>query len=107
VDAGYDVMTGSDPAEGMARMEHSEPDLITLALDLGGESGLTLMTFLQRNQPNVPVVLYRGLSHDDEHIQAMLKQGANQYVRKGPLEELLKAVWTALSDADRRYRGPS
>jgi DNA-binding response OmpR family regulator len=105
-DAGYEVVTARDSAESMARMEQFEPDLITLDLDLAGESGLMLMSFLHRNQPGVPTILFTGLTHDDEQIQAMLRQGANQYVRKGPLEDLLKAVRVTLSEADRGSRSP-
>jgi hypothetical protein len=39
----------------------------------------------------VPIILYTGMSHDDDTILAMLRQGAHQYVRKGPLEDLRKA----------------
>ena len=36
--------------------------------------------------------IYAGMAHEDEAILALLPQGAHQYVRKGPLGELLKAV---------------
>ena len=55
-----------------------------------------LMRFFKRNQPDVPIILYTGLGHDDEAIQEMLRQGARQYVRKGPLAELLQAVRAAV-----------
>jgi two-component system, OmpR family, response regulator len=98
-DAGFEVLTASDATEGMAGLEQFEPDLIALDLNLAGESGLMLMSFLKRNKPDARVVLFTGLSHDNEQIQEMLKLGAQQYVRKGPLEDLLKAVKASLSSS--------
>jgi CheY-like chemotaxis protein len=70
--------------------------LIILDLDLDGEDGLVLMKFFKCNQPDVPIILYTGLNHDDAAILEMLRQGAHQYVRKGPLEDLRKAVQAAV-----------
>jgi len=42
------------------------------------------------------VILYTGQIHDDDTILAMLRQGALQYVRKGPLEELRQVLEMAL-----------
>ena len=96
-DAGYEVLTAMNATEAMVRTEGLNLNLIILDLDLGGESGVSLMKFLKRNQVDVPIILFTGLSHDDEQILDMLKQGAHQYLRKGPLEELRKAVEMALA----------
>jgi len=69
--------------------------VIVLDVNLNGESGVVLMKFLKRNHPGTPVILYTGMQHDDESIQNMLQNGAQQYVRKGTMEELLKAVESA------------
>jgi CheY-like chemotaxis protein len=98
-DCGYEVLTARDATEALVLTEAVRPDLIILDLDLAGESGLTLMNFLRHNQAGVPIVLFTGLSHDEEQIQAMLRQGAHVYVRKGPLEDLLRAVRTVLFPA--------
>jgi DNA-binding response OmpR family regulator len=66
--------------------------LIILDMDLAGEDGLSLMHYLRRNHPGVPVVIYTGLEHDEEAIKNILRHGATQYVRKGTLEELVQAV---------------
>jgi DNA-binding response OmpR family regulator len=91
-DAEYQVLTAANATEAMTSAEGHKLGLIILDLDLDGEDGLMLMKFLARNQPGVPIILYTGMAHDDEAIFAMLQQGAHQYVRKGPLSELLKAV---------------
>jgi CheY-like chemotaxis protein len=89
-DAGYEILTAKDATEAMVKTEGVKLGLIILDLDLDGESGLMLMNFLKRNQIDVPIILYTGLYHDDEQILAMLRQGAHQYVHKGPLEDCAK-----------------
>jgi len=98
-DAGHEVLTAKDATEAMVLTEGVKLGLTILDLDLAGEDGLILMKFFKRNQPDVPIILYTGLSHDDNAILAMLKQGAHQYVRKGPLGDLRKAVQAAIQDA--------
>ena len=95
-DAGYEVLTAKDATEAMLLTDGVKLGLIILDLNLDGEDGLTLLEFLKCNQPAVPVILFTGLNHDDEAIQEMLRQGAHQYVRKGPLAELHQAVQAAV-----------
>jgi len=81
-DAGYEVLTAKDATEAMRLTEGVQLASIILDLNLNGEDGLELMKFFQCNQSGVPVILYTGMSHDDDTILAMLRQGAHQYVRK-------------------------
>jgi DNA-binding response OmpR family regulator len=96
-ESGYDVLTAKDASEALAKADSVKLALIILDLDLAGENGLVLMSFLKRNQADVPIILYTGLSHDDEQIVDMLRKGALQYARKGPLAGLSKAVEVALA----------
>lgn len=91
-EVGHEVLAAADASEAMVLTERVELGLIILDLDLAGESGLNLMKYLRHNQPGVPVILYTGMEHDDATVTAMLTQGANQYVRKGPMELLVSAV---------------
>ena len=95
-DSGHEVLTAGDATEAMRLTEGVKLGLIILDLDLAGEDGLMLMRFFKCNQPDVPIILYTGLEHDDHAILGMLQQGAQQYVRKGPLEDLCKAVQAAV-----------
>ncbi len=90
--AGHDVLTAKDASEAMEKIEGVKLGLIILDLNLGGEDGLMLMRFLRLNQPGVPILIYTGQVHDDLVIQRMLTQGAAQYVRKGPIQDLVRAV---------------
>ena len=97
--AGYGVITAKDASEAMEKGEGSKLGLIVLDLNLAGESGLTLMKYLRHNCPGVPILLFTGLDHDDSTVQAMLDEGADQYMRKSGIEELVVTVGT--------YLGPS
>ena len=89
---GHEVLTAKDASEAMQLGEGAALGLIILDLNLGGEDGLMLMRFLRVNHPGVPILIYTGQEHDEEKVQRMLTQGAVQYVRKGPMEELVRAV---------------
>ncbi len=91
-EAGFTVLTAKDASEAMGHVEGTKIGLMILDLNLAGESGLMLMRYLKHNQPDAPVLLYTGMEHDDASILAMLKQGADQYLRKGSMSELILAV---------------
>ncbi len=89
---GHRVVTAQDASEALQYSEGLHLGLIILDINLAGEDGLMLMRYLRVNFPGVPILLYTGRDHDDTTIQRMLTQGAVQYVRKGPMEELVRAV---------------
>ena len=89
---GHETLVAKNASEAMKQADGTELGLIILDLDLAGEDGLSLMRYLKRNHPGVPVIIYSGLDHDEEAIQKILKQGAAQYLRKGTLEELTQVV---------------
>jgi len=95
-DSGYRVLAAADSTEALRHAEAVRPDLIILDLNLAGETGMRLMTLLKAKHPGVPVLLYTGFEHDDATVRRMLGQGANRYLRKGTMEEMLQAVQTAL-----------
>ena len=89
--AGYSVLRAHDASDALQK---AGPylGLIVLDLNLGGESGLILCTYLKRNYPEVPILLCTGMDHDDETIRAMLHMGADHYSHKGTQEEFLVAI---------------
>ena len=76
----------------MEKAEGLKLGLILLDLNLAGESGLTLMKYLRHNHPDVPILIFTGMEHDDTTVRSMLDQGADQYLRKGSTEELIVNV---------------
>jgi DNA-binding response OmpR family regulator len=93
VNAGYTVLIAHDAYEGFQK---AGPNLglIVLDLNLAGESGLILSTYLKRNYPEVPILLCTGMDHDDSTIRAMLDMGPDQYLHKGTMHEFLVTIGT-------------
>ena len=89
---GFEVVVAKDASEAMHAFDSANVDLVILDLKLERESGIMLMRFLKKNHPEVPILLYTALDHDDSTIDFLLKEGAERYLHKGEMEELLAAV---------------
>jgi CheY-like chemotaxis protein len=96
-DAGFQVAAASNGAEALEKMKMVNPGVVLLDLNLSGESGLDVMKLLKTKHPNVPIVLYTGMDHDKEAVESMLRLGAQQYLRKSTMGEMLKAVQSAFA----------
>jgi DNA-binding NtrC family response regulator len=89
----YHILTAEGAEEAMRLADGARLKVIILDINLAGEDGVKLMSFLKMNHPEVPVILYTSTLHDDDAVRDMLKQGARHYLRKsGSLEELFNAV---------------
>jgi CheY-like chemotaxis protein len=97
-ECGYEVVTAGDGTEALARASKMKPDLIVLDLNLGGQSGDTLMKLLVVTYPQTPVLVYTGKELDEATVQDLLEQGAYRCLRKGTMEELLEGVSEAMSE---------
>ncbi|MDB6122528.1 MAG: two component, sigma54 specific, transcriptional regulator, Fis family [Pedosphaera sp.] len=95
-EAGYEILTAKDGTDALMLSHGVKLSLIILDVNLAGENGVVLMGLFKRNHPGVPIILYTGMDHDAAAIDGMIKQGAHQYLRKGTMEELLKAVQSAV-----------
>lgn len=89
---GHEVIAAPNASEAMKCADRTELGLIILDVDLAGEDGLTLMRYLRRNHPAVPILIFTGMEHDEAAVQKILKQGATQYLHKGTLERLTQVV---------------
>lgn len=98
--AGFTVMTARDASQAMECADGMDLGLLILDLNLKGESGLMLMKFLKQNHPGIPVLLFTGLDHDDASIQSMLSMGADRYLPKKNLQQLIVAVGGYLKASD-------
>jgi len=90
---GLTVLTAMDADRAMRQLDENKVAVIILDVNLAGEDGLSLMKFIKPNHPDIPIIIYTGLTHDDKQVKAMLANGANCYVDKSqPKEALLFAV---------------
>ncbi len=86
--AGYCVLAASTGAEGLTKLEESQPDLLLLDLGLPDVDGTEL---LDRAHPEIPVVVLTARSTVGDRI-AGLRAGADDYVVKpfSPTEVVLR-----------------
>lgn len=91
-EAGYDVCAAADATEAMYWSEEPSLGLIIVDDNLDGESGFILSTFLRRNRPDVPTMLYTRFEYDQATMLDIMHQGINQCLPKGSMEELLVTV---------------
>jgi CheY-like chemotaxis protein len=96
-DAGFEVLSATNGAEALQKIQTVTPGVVLLDLNLPGESGLDVLKLLKAQRPNLRVVLFTGMDHDSEAIQGMLRLGAHQYLPKGTMGEMLKVVQSAFA----------
>lgn len=86
--AGLSVLVASTGAEGLAKLEETEPDLLLLGLALPDIDGGVL---LERARPDIPVVVLAAGSSVSERI-AGLSAGADDCVTRpfSPTEVVLR-----------------
>jgi DNA-binding response OmpR family regulator len=79
---GYRVIVARDAGHALRQLDENKVSLIVLDINLAGENGLELMTFVNRNHPDAPVILYTGMDSGADDVKDMLKLGAACYVSK-------------------------
>lgn len=92
-DDGYEVLVASDPAEALAIMTASRPDLVILDIELGDENGLTLLNCLRQDYRDCAIILNSAYSTYKSDFQTWL---ADAYIMKSsdlsPLKNKIKAL---------------
>src|SRR5215470_16652584 len=95
-EAGYEMIIAKDVFETGLQTYAVKLDLIILDVNLGGDNAPGLMRLLKESHPGIPILLYTGLEQNDPAVQAMMNEGASRYLRKGPMQDLLDGVRSAL-----------
>jgi DNA-binding response OmpR family regulator len=90
--AGFDVVTASNGTEAMHQADSGALATIILDVNLAGEDGVALMDLLKASRPEAVIILYTGLERNEAAVQRFLEAGAQRYLRKGHLRDLVKCV---------------
>src|SRR5262245_7620797 len=77
----YKVLVAADGMEALAAVQHGEPDLAILDIQMPGMSGLEVLEHLQRSAPNLPVLVITAHG-DSERVISAMKHGAYDYIEK-------------------------
>jgi DNA-binding NtrC family response regulator len=100
----FDVLTAADGAEGRARAEESDPDIVLTDLVMPELSGLDLLRALRHEAPHRHVLLVTAEGGIEDAVDAM-KQGARDFLTK-PLDyDKLRALLEEIArDVETRRR---
>ncbi|MEJ9231508.1 sigma-54 dependent transcriptional regulator [Peribacillus butanolivorans] len=77
----YQVVTTTDPDEGIRHIEQISVDIVLLDLRIGSKSGLDILQKIKHRSPNVTVIMMTAYSSIDTSIEA-IKNGAYYYIEK-------------------------
>lgn len=78
---GYQVLTASDAATGLAMVEESRPQLVLLDYMMPGMDGLTLLRQIRSTYPDTYVIMFTGKGSEEIAVELM-KAGASDYILK-------------------------
>jgi two-component system OmpR family response regulator len=95
----FEVTTARSMSEALSLIETEEFDLYVLDKRLPDGSGLELCRSLTHATPHVPVIFYTGDAYD-LHREQGLCAGAEAYVPKPDVDELIETVQRLLSDKE-------
>jgi DNA-binding response OmpR family regulator len=95
---GYEVLTASDGAEALARVERDRPDLMVLDLVMPRRSGLTVLDRMHRTaMRSTPIIMMTG-TDELRHRDAARLRGVSVFLSKPfSIEQLLVEVETILN----------
>ncbi|HWI14790.1 MAG TPA: response regulator transcription factor [Burkholderiales bacterium] len=85
------VNTATCTAEALSGARQHSPDVILLDLDLGGESGMTLIAKL-RAFCDAKVVILTGMKNTEVREQAMVEGAAGVVLKSEPAQVILNAI---------------
>lgn len=90
---GYAVTMAESGERAMQAAAAGRFDLAIFDINLAGENGLELLSYFKTNHPQLPVVMFTGLSGRDELVEEALLRGASGFMRKqDSLHDLCEAV---------------
>jgi len=85
----------ADGTEAIAAVRELSPTVVLLDLFLPGQDGISVLTQLKQERPDVEVLMLTS-STDDEHLLAALRAGALAYLRKtAGVEQIVGSVRAA------------
>jgi DNA-binding response OmpR family regulator len=91
-EAGFEVLAASDASEAMRKAAGADLGLMIVDEDLAGESGVMLATFLRRNHPDVPTMLYTDHQCQLHRTVDLMYRSADRCLPKGSMKDLIANV---------------
>jgi len=94
-DEGYEVVTASNTAEAVEKLQQTSFDLVILDIKLKNENGIELLQKIVRERHEMPVILCSAFSCYKDDFSAWLADG--YIVKSGDLTELKQEIVRVLA----------
>jgi DNA-binding NtrC family response regulator len=86
-------------------LAHNDCEVVIVDLKMPKIDGMSLISFIRENNPNLPIIVFTGMGYDEEQMHAALRAGANGYVSKNlPVEQLYSVLARVLATCQQRAR---
>ena len=90
---GLEVAMATTSADAMELANREDFSLAIVDLNLAGENGLELLSFLKMNHPKLPVIIFTGMNFDERLMNDARARGAEGCMSKtDSLDELFREV---------------
>ena len=90
---GLDVSTATNSSDAMELADREDFSLAIVDLNLAGENGLELLSFLKANHPKLPVIIFTGMNFDERLMNEARERGAEGCMSKtDSLDTLFREV---------------
>lgn len=104
---GNEVVTVPTARQALAYIFQEQFDLVILDMEIGAESGMSVLKKIRESNKSLPVVIYSGTITADIEKQARLA-GANEVLRKDTgIAQLIGQIDKILKAEARTSRGPA
>ena len=80
---GHSCSSLTDSSKVLSWLDLNACDAIILDIGMPKIDGISLISMIREKYAALPIVMFTGLSYDEEAMQAARKAGANGYVSKG------------------------
>ena len=80
---GHAASSLTDSSKVQSWLDLNACDAVILDINMPKIDGLSLISQIRENYPDLPIVMFTGLGYDEEAMQIARKAGANGYVSKG------------------------
>jgi DNA-binding response OmpR family regulator len=99
-DKGHHAFSLTEGQKVVAWLSQNDCDAIILDIGMPKIDGISLVSMIREEHPDLPIVMFTGLGYDEEAMQRARKAGANGYVSKGlGPNEIYSALMRVLSHA--------
>jgi len=90
---GLEVAPATTAADAMELADREDFSLAIVDLNLAGENGLELLSFLKTNHPKLPVIIFTGMNFDEGLVNEARNRGAEGFMSKtDSLDALFREV---------------